>query len=44
MKEMMEKYGEKMSDEEAELLFKDIDRDRDGLISFEDFILMMMAK
>ena len=44
MKEMMEKYGEKMTDDDAEKLFKDIDTDHDGMVSFEDFVLMMMAK
>ena len=44
MKEMMDKYGEKLSDEEADLLFKDVDTDKDGKVMFEDFILMLMAK
>jgi Ca2+-binding EF-hand superfamily protein len=44
MKEMMAKYGEKLTDREAELLFKDIDLDDDGKITFEDFVLMMMAR
>ena len=44
MKEMMAKYGEKLTDREAELLFRDIDIDNDGKITFEDFVLMMMAR
>jgi len=30
--------------EEAKELFHDIDLDGDGMIQFEDFIFMMMAK
>lgn len=44
MREFMEKYGEKLPDEEYEKLFKDIDTDDDGLVNFDDFVLLMMAK
>ena len=44
MQEFMEKYGEKISDEEAESLFRSIDADHDEKINFEEFVLMMMAK
>lgn len=44
MKEVMAKYGEKLTEEEAVLLFSDIDIDDDGRIAFEDFVMMMMAR
>ena len=44
MKQIMAANGENISDQEADQLFKDIDADQDGRISFEDFVQMMMAK
>jgi calmodulin len=44
MREVMAEYGERLTEEESLLLFKDIDSDGDGRITFEDFVLMMMAK
>jgi len=44
MKDVLEQYGEKLTMEEAQQLFKDIDLDCDGKIQFEDFVYMMMAK
>ena len=44
MKQIMASNGENISDQEADQLFKDIDADQDGRISFEDFVQMMMAK
>ena len=44
MKDIMNQYGEKLSDEDAQLTFEETDYDKDGKISFEDFVLMMMAK
>ena len=44
MKQIMALNGENISDQEADQLFKDIDADQDGRISFEDFVQMMMAK
>jgi Ca2+-binding EF-hand superfamily protein len=40
----MHQYGEKLSDDEVKLMFEETDMDKDGKISFEDFVLMMMAK
>ena len=44
LKETMKKHGEKMSDEEADKLFKETDFDGDGRIGFEDFVRMMMSR
>jgi len=44
MKEVMAEYGEKLGDQEAMELFKLIDQNRDGRITFDEFVLMMMAK
>jgi len=44
LKEVMGTYGEKLSDDEITLMFSETDADKDGKISFEDFVLMMMAK
>ena len=44
MKDVMHQYGEKLSDEDVQLMFEETDYDKDGKISFEDFVLMMMAK
>ena len=44
LKDVMHQYGEKLSDEEVKLMFDETDSDKDGKISFEDFVLMMMAK
>lgn len=44
LKEVMHQYGEKLSDEEVKLMFDETDIDHDGKITFEDFVLMMMAK
>jgi len=44
MREVMAEYGERLTDEEALQLFRDMDSDGDGKITFEDFVLMMMAK
>lgn len=44
LKEVMHHYGEKISDEEVKLMFEETDLDHDGKVTFEDFVLMMMAK
>ena len=44
LKEVMHHYGEKLSDDELKIMFDEIDIDHDGQITFEDFVLMMMAK
>lgn len=44
LKEVMHAYGEKIGDEEVRLMFDETDIDHDGKITFEDFVLMMMAK
>lgn len=40
----MRSYGEKLSDQEVEALFKQVDCDGDGRISFNDFLATMMSK
>ena len=40
----MAEYGEKLGDQEAMELFKLIDQNGDGRITFDEFVLMMMAK
>jgi calmodulin len=40
----MEQYGEKMSDAELDLLFRETDKNGDGHVDFNDFIQMMMSK
>ena len=44
LQDVMHQYGEKLSDEDVQLMFEETDYDKDGKISFEDFVLMMMAK
>ncbi|CDW88706.1 calmodulin [Stylonychia lemnae] len=44
LKEVMLQYGEKLNDDEVKLMFDETDIDHDGRITFEDFVLMMMAK
>ena len=44
LKAVMHAYGEKLSDEEIHLMFKEADNDKDNKINFNDFVLMMMAK
>lgn len=44
LRDVMLQYGEKLTDEEVKLMFEETDIDGDGIISFEDFVLMMMAK
>ena len=44
LKEIMVHYGEKLNDDEVKLMFDETDLDRDGKVTFEDFVLMMMAK
>ena len=44
MREVMTEYGEKLSEKEALELFKMIDQNGDGRITFDEFLLMMMAK
>ena len=44
LKDVMAHYGEKLTDEEVKLMFDETDVDHDGHVTFEDFVLMMMAK
>jgi Ca2+-binding EF-hand superfamily protein len=44
MGKTMDKYHEKMSPQELELLFEETDRDKDGRVDFKDFMRMMMSK
>ncbi|KAI8375049.1 hypothetical protein EDC96DRAFT_437384 [Choanephora cucurbitarum] len=41
---MMEKLGDKLSLQEAEDLIQDVDLDRDGVVSFNEFCIMMGVK
>ncbi|CAI2382640.1 unnamed protein product [Moneuplotes crassus] len=42
--EIMEKYGEKMPRDEVHKMFLEADKTGDGTLTFEEFVLMMMAK
>uniref|UniRef100_A0A7S3NGR9 EF-hand domain-containing protein n=1 Tax=Euplotes harpa TaxID=151035 RepID=A0A7S3NGR9_9SPIT len=42
--EVMERYGEKLPREEIHKMFVEADKTGDGTITFEEFVLMMMAK
>ena len=44
LRHFMTKLGEKLTEEEADDMFKEADIDGDGHINFEEFIRMMMAK
>jgi calmodulin len=44
LSEIMERYGEKMSSDEIHKMFLEADKTGDGTITFEEFVLMMMAK
>ena len=39
----MKKYEEDISDEDAKILFKWVDKDNDGRIDIDDFMKMFMA-
>ena len=39
----MEKYEETLTDEDAQTLYRWIDKDDDGVIDMEDFMQMFMA-
>ena len=43
LKRVMKEWNENMSPDEFQLLFETTDRDRDGMIDFDDFVKMMMA-
>ena len=40
----MTNLGEKLSEEEVEMMIKEADIDGDGLVNYEEFISMMNAK
>ena len=40
----MEEYKEKLSEEQIDILFREIDDGKNGEISFQDFIAYFMAK
>ena len=44
LKAVLKQYNENLSEEEVKMLFSETDADKDGVINFKDFILMMMAK
>lgn len=44
MRHVLENMGEKMTDQEVEDMVREADLDGDGLISYEEFTRMMMAK
>ena len=41
---ILEKYGEKLPREEVHKMFLEADKTGDGTLTFEEFVLMMMAK
>ena len=41
---MMEKLGDKLSLQEAQGLIQDVDLDKDGVVSFNEFCVMMGVK
>ena len=42
--QVMTNLGEKLSEEEVEMMIKEADIDGDGLVNYEEFISMMNAK
>ena len=42
--DIMEKYGEKLPRDEVHKMFLEADKTGDGTLTFEEFVLMMMAK
>ena len=44
LRHVLTNLGEKISDEEIEEMIREADNNRDGLINYEEFIRMMMAK
>ena len=44
LKANLKKDREEISDEDCKLIFDNTDVDKDGKISFKDFMLMMMSK
>ena len=42
--DILERYGEKMPRDEIHKMFLEADKTGDGTITFEEFVLMMMAK
>ncbi|XP_047329758.1 calmodulin-2/4-like [Impatiens glandulifera] len=42
VKEVMMKYGERLTDEEAEQIIRESDHDGDGLLNFDEFVRVMM--
>lgn len=41
---MMEKLGDKLTAEEAQQLIEEVDLDKDGVVSFHEFLVMMGAE
>ena len=39
----MKKMGEKMTDKEIDVLVKEADLDKDGMVNYEEFVLMMQG-
>ena len=44
LRQVMTNLGERLSDEEVEMMIKEADIDGDGLVNYEEFIAMMSAK
>ena len=42
--QVMTNLGEKLSEEEVEMMIKEADIDGDGLVNYEEFISMMNTK
>ena len=43
LKHVMTNLGEKMTDEEIELMIEEADQDKDGLVNYQDFVKMMLV-
>ncbi|KRX11001.1 hypothetical protein PPERSA_03059 [Pseudocohnilembus persalinus] len=44
LKQVLQNQGENVTDEEVEEMIKEVDRDEDGMISYEEYVKMMMMK
>lgn len=43
LRNVMINMGERLTEEEAEQMIRDVDLDGDGLVNYDDFVRMMMA-
>ena len=43
LRQFLKTYNENMTEDEINLMFDEADYDKDGKITFKDFVLMMMS-